>query len=252
MKKLIFLIIAITFLPAFSEQAIAFVRSSPNYYMESDSLNSGGSDLSSSTNYKLKDTIGEAGSGISSSTNYINNAGYRQMESSYLALSVINSLTLSPDISGVSGGTADALGIWTVMTDAASGYNLSVRTNTNPSLKSGSYTVADYTANTSTIPDFDWNVSSVASEFGYSPYNSSNLVQKFKNNGVNCNIGSSATDGKCWLNASTTDTMIVRSTSRTNISGDDTTIHFRATVGDSYTQLPGVYTATVYLTAVVN
>jgi len=51
---------------------------SVNYYVLWDSINSGGEDSSSSTNYQLRDTIGEQATGVSSSTNYTVGAGYRQ------------------------------------------------------------------------------------------------------------------------------------------------------------------------------
>ncbi|MFA5936098.1 MAG: hypothetical protein WC787_04595 [Patescibacteria group bacterium] len=54
--------------------------SSTNYTVEFDSINSGGDDISSSTNYFIRDTIGEQATGLSSSTNYTVQAGYRQVD----------------------------------------------------------------------------------------------------------------------------------------------------------------------------
>jgi len=51
---------------------------STNYQIQWDSINSGGTDFSSSTNYSLHDTVGEQATGYSSSTNYTVHAGYRQ------------------------------------------------------------------------------------------------------------------------------------------------------------------------------
>lgn len=50
---------------------------STNYTVSWDSINSGGSDTGTSTNYQLRDTLGELGSGYSSSSNYVLSAGYR-------------------------------------------------------------------------------------------------------------------------------------------------------------------------------
>ncbi|MEO5927688.1 MAG: hypothetical protein ABIO72_03120 [Patescibacteria group bacterium] len=55
--------------------------SSTNYTVDFDSLNSGGDDISSSTNYQMRDTIGEQATGFGSSTNFGLQAGYRQAES---------------------------------------------------------------------------------------------------------------------------------------------------------------------------
>jgi hypothetical protein len=54
-----------------------FAMSSTNYSINWDSVNSGGIDDSSSTNYLLRDTLGEQATGYSSSTNYEISAGYR-------------------------------------------------------------------------------------------------------------------------------------------------------------------------------
>jgi hypothetical protein len=55
-----------------------FGMTSTNYTIDFDSLNSGGDDISSSTNYQIRDTIGEQATGFSSSTGYSIQAGYRQ------------------------------------------------------------------------------------------------------------------------------------------------------------------------------
>ena len=54
--------------------------SSANYILKFDSVNSGGEDTSSSTNYGIRDTYGEQGSGDVSSTNFQIQAGYRSGE----------------------------------------------------------------------------------------------------------------------------------------------------------------------------
>ncbi len=54
-----------------------FAMTSTNYIIEWDSLNSGGTDDSSSTNYLMEDTIGEHATGLSESESYDLTAGYR-------------------------------------------------------------------------------------------------------------------------------------------------------------------------------
>lgn len=51
---------------------------STNFSIKWDSVNSGGNDVSTSTNYLVRDTLGEQAVGLSSSTNYALRAGYRQ------------------------------------------------------------------------------------------------------------------------------------------------------------------------------
>lgn len=53
---------------------------STNYTVDFDSLNSGGDDISSSTNFQIRDTVGEQATGFSSSTNFGIQAGYRQSD----------------------------------------------------------------------------------------------------------------------------------------------------------------------------
>jgi hypothetical protein len=61
---------------------------STNYQILWDSVNSGGTDNSTSTNYLLRDTIGEHGTGFSESENYRIGAGYRVGDSQEPTLSI--------------------------------------------------------------------------------------------------------------------------------------------------------------------
>lgn len=54
-----------------------FAMTSTNYQILWDSVNSGGTDVSTSTNYTIRDTIGEHATGFSESENYRISAGYR-------------------------------------------------------------------------------------------------------------------------------------------------------------------------------
>ncbi len=53
---------------------------SANFQINFDSINSGGTDFSSSSNYQINDTLGEQGTGYSNSDNYLLHAGYRQSD----------------------------------------------------------------------------------------------------------------------------------------------------------------------------
>ncbi|HUT22413.1 MAG TPA: hypothetical protein VMX18_03345 [Candidatus Bipolaricaulota bacterium] len=64
----------------FGGKEIVFAMTSSNYIIDWDSLNSGGTDNSSSTNYQAIDTLGQLSSGQSASSNWSVNAGYRQAE----------------------------------------------------------------------------------------------------------------------------------------------------------------------------
>ena len=70
-------LITVFFILSSSVQA---AMTSTNFEIRFDSLNSGGVDNSTSTNYSMYDTLGEQGTGYSSSTNYTIHAGYRQSD----------------------------------------------------------------------------------------------------------------------------------------------------------------------------
>jgi len=252
--KICFVLSVIITLLFFAFSANAYVRSSSNYRIDKDSINTGGTEDSSSANYNLRDTIGESGTGESQSANYIMQAGYRQMDEVYLTISVSPAtITLTPNIGGLTGGTANGNGTWTIKTDNAAGYNLNIKASTSPALHFGANNFVDYTPASAATPDYNWSLAGVNSEFGFSPYNSASQVAKFKNDNSNCDTGSNITDSQCWFGLTTTNEQIVDKTSRTTTAGEDTKINFRAEVNSSAGfQIAGNYIATIVVTAVSN
>ena len=249
-NKIIKIVILISGL-ALGISARAYVMESSSYRIEKDSVNSGGLDTSTSTNYSLADTIGEAGTGPSGSTNFNIYAGYRQMAETYLTLTApAGNIALSPDLGGVSGGTANGNGTWTVETDNLAGYTLSIKATSSPALVSETSSFADYTPVAAGTPDYDWGLASANSEFGFSPYNASSQIDKFKNDGGDCAIGANISDGQCWYGLSTSNETIVNRSSYTDTDGEDTKINFRAEIGGL--QAAGTYTASMVVTAVSN
>lgn len=73
MMKTVCAIVALTFLFT----AAAHAMGSTNYTINWDSVNSGGDDISSSTNFRMHDTIGEQATGSSTSASFSLRAGYR-------------------------------------------------------------------------------------------------------------------------------------------------------------------------------
>jgi hypothetical protein len=76
-------VVAIGLLYAGAVQAMT----STNFTIGWDSINSGGDDVSSSTNYRIRDTVGEQGTGVGTSTNFTLSAGYRTADESPISLS---------------------------------------------------------------------------------------------------------------------------------------------------------------------
>lgn len=194
-------------------------------------------------------------SGATFSLNYpastcnILNAGYRQMDETYLAISSPADVTMSPAIGGVTGGTGNGSAVWNVKTDSPAGYQISTKASTSPALKFSSYSFADYTETSTGIPDYNWSVATADSEFGYT-VEGSGAVLKFLDNGSSaCNTGSNNTTDKCWYKFATSDFGIVSSSLPNHPLGTDTTMKFKAQSGSGHLQAEGSYTATITVTA---
>ena len=248
MKKIIITIIIGSFL-ATAYPVWAYVMSSSSYRLQSDAVSVGGV-RQTSTSYISEDTIGEIATGISTSASYKIKAGFQQMQEIYLSITAPDDVTLTPDIGGVSGGTANGSATWTVLTDNAGGYSLSIEADTSPALQSGTDDFTDYIP-VSGNPDFDWLVDSANSEFGFTP-EGSHIIQKYKDDGDNCNAGTNDTPDSCWYNLSTSNETIGQSYLANHPSGTNTTVKFRAQSGSSHVQQAGTYTSTVTLTVISN
>lgn len=244
-KKIISLILlSLSVAPA----AYAYVASSTNYRIELDSVNFSGG-LGTSTNYKMESTLGESGTGIINSTNYRLSAGYQQMSgagATTLTISAPSDITLSPAIPQGTNASADGSASWTVTTNNASGYSLTIAAATSPALAATGDSFADYTPATSN-PDFTFNVGANQSVFAFTP-EGSDVASRFLDNGSTCATGSSNTSSACWDGLSTSAKTIATSASA-SLSGTITTVRFRAAVGSNKTQGSGTYSAAVTLTA---
>ncbi|MFH1402440.1 MAG: hypothetical protein ABIG87_02325 [Patescibacteria group bacterium] len=119
----IWFLLAIVFLIGISMTASAFVASSTNYRLQSDSLNTGGT-LSTSTNYRVEDTAGEISTGVSTSTTYNMQAGYQQMQETQLSMSAPSDITMTA--LSLTQNTSVGSTTWTIITDSAAGYSATV------------------------------------------------------------------------------------------------------------------------------
>lgn len=225
--------------------ALAYVASSSNYRIQSDSINVGG-ELSTSTNYRLEDTTGEAGSGTSSSATYNINAGYQQMLVSSISVTPPGNITLAPAIPTTGGGTSNGQALWTIMTDNVAGYTASISASSSPALISGANSFADYTT-AGADPDFTWSVGASSTEFGFTP-EGVDIAQRFQDGGGACNVVGGDTADRCWDRLTTSPVVIAFRTQGTGPSGDALTVKFRAESGTSNVQPPGSYQATTTMT----
>lgn len=248
LKIYIVLTILVLILPI---SLFAYVMQSNSYRIDSDSINVGGLDLSTSTNYQLIDTVGEVATGLSSSTSYEMNGGYRvrvnPSVATYITISSAGDVALS-SISGLTGGFATGSSSWIVTTNSSAGYQLTVAASTSPALKASQTSIADYTPSGAN-PDYSFSVSSSNSEFGFTP-EGADIVDRYKDNGANCNFGTNDTADKCWDGLSTTPRVISSGASPNAPSGAATTIKYRVEIGSSKIQdAADGYSATIIVTA---
>lgn len=225
--------------------AVAQVRTSTNYQLQSDSINIGGG-LASSTSYTQESTVGEVATGISSSTNYSLRAGYQQMQEIFLSLSSVGDVIMSPDLPGLTGGTSNGSTTFTVLTDNPAGYRLTIEAENNPAMQSDSYTIADY--NEGADPDFVFTTSGADAHFGFSP-EGVDIVQAFRDDGGVCNTSSLDSGLSCWAGLSTSAKVIAEGAGANQPSGATTTLRFRVGIGSGAGVVSGVYIATTTVTA---
>jgi len=225
-----------------------YVMGSSNYRINADSLNMGGAD-SQSSSFKMQDTIGEIATGNSASNSYKMGAGYQQMQESYISISSVNNGTMS-SVNGVTGGQTNASTTWTVITDNAAGYSLSIKSQTSPALQaaSGGATFADYTP-AGADPDFAYTYAPTESRFGFTP-EGVDITARYKDNGSICNTGGLDSVDQCWDGFSTTNQIIAQGATENQPNGATTTVKYRAAVGASKIQDSGSYSATIVVTAV--
>lgn len=224
----------------------AQVMTSSNYQIQSDSVNFGGG-YSTSSNYVLESTAGEIATGDSTSASYSLRAGYQAMQEVYIALSSASNVTLGPSIPGISGGTSNGFTTATVTTDGTAGYQLTIAGENSPAMQKGADTIADYVPVGD--PDFTFQTDSTDAHFGYTP-EGADVVQRFLDDGADCNTDSGETTLACWDGLSLTPEPIASAGDPNHPDGTPTTIRFRVGIGDSVVQVPGTYVATTTITAI--
>jgi hypothetical protein len=224
----------------------AQVMSSSNYQIESDSINSGGG-FSASTYFQMESTVGEVATGRSTSTNFQMQAGFQQMQGSFIAVSVPGTVALTPAIPGVSGGIATGSAEILVTTDNLAGYELIIAAAAAPAMQSGVYSIADYEP-TGASADFAFDTGAADAHFGFSP-EGTDIVNRFRDSVGVCGSGSDTPD-RCWDGVSTTPQLIATGSGSNHPDGTTTTIQFRVEIGGSVVQPAGEYVATTTVTAV--
>lgn len=228
--------------------AVAEVRTSNNYQLQSDSINFGGG-LSESASYDSESTAGEIATGVSDSSSYSLRAGYQQMQEVSISISAAADVVMAPDIGGITGGTANGSTSVSVLTDSPGGYQLSIQAENAPAMRKDPDTIADYVPAASPNPDISFLTIPTQAHFGFSP-EGDDIVDRFRDNGSLCNVvDGDNTPLVCWDGLSVSEKIIAQG-SANQPSGATTTIHFRVEVGGNIAIPEGDYIATTTLTAI--
>ena len=217
--------------------------------MDSDSVNSGGLNISTSTNYRLGDSVGQLATGFSSSTNYGLYAGFWVPSGVYISISTAGNVAL-PSLSGLTGGTATGSSAWIVTTNNTLGYQLTIVASTSPAMKGLNTSIADYAPAGGSVPDFAFTIASSTSRFGFSP-EGADISPTYKDNGTICSTGGTDTTNACWDGFSTTTKTIAQSSGPNAPVGATTTVKYQVRIGSGVLQeaSPGGYSASVTVTA---
>ena len=226
--------------------ASAQTRTSPNYQLQSDSLNVGG-ELSSSAGFSLESTIGEVATGPSDSASFALRAGYQQMQSVFLSLSGGADVTMAPGLPGITGGIANGSTTFTIITDSPAGYSLTLQAERAPALqRADGVSIDNYTP--VATADFAFVLPSASAEFGFTPQGE-DVVGEFLDNGSVCGVGSVDTPLSCWAPVRTSATQIAGGAGSNSPIGATTSIHYRVGISNGAAVAAGVYTATTTVTA---
>ncbi len=171
-----------------------------------------------------------------------------------------SNVTMVGQLAGLTGGTSNGQTQLVVTTNSATGYNMTITASSSPAMlgNTGGGNIPNYTPASASIPDFAFSVGSNTGEFAYtiSASTTSDLAQKFLDNGTVCNAGSSdtSTSASCWYNISTVATSTINRSTATAASGATSTLFFRVqiTASPSPAIPAATYVATSTLTATVN
>jgi len=118
-------------------QSVLAYMDSTNFKLWFDSMNIGGEETSSSTNYKLQDTMGEIGTGRIESTSYAGLIGFRQTESDPKFTFTISKNSINFGTISVGSVFQDSYTV-TTTTNAVNGYQTTIYEDGNFRMASGS------------------------------------------------------------------------------------------------------------------
>ncbi len=188
---------------------------------------------------------------------YVLNAGYQQMNETFLSISLVNDVILEPGV-GIIANNSVASELLRVRSDNPAGYNLYVKTTQSPALQKigGGNNFSDYTPTTPAMPEI-WSVDSGQSQFGYSLYDLAGGDVSDGDWGTADDCGNTTTgdpDGpggaeQLYDALTTSNRMVAQRTERTSETGSDIVFCFAAGTNDGLVEF-GAYQAPIVVTAI--
>lgn len=170
-----------------------------------------------------------------------------------------SNVTMSPALAGITGGTSNGSTYVRVLTNNASGYNMTLTASSSGGMIGNAQggSIPALVPTVAGVPNYAFaTMAANLAGFAYTVEASTTgeVTQSFRDNGSACNTGSGETVDSCWLNATSGPMLIVNRSSETAASGATTTIKFRTIIMPSPSPaIPqDTYVATTTLTAVVN
>jgi hypothetical protein len=168
-----------------------------------------------------------------------------------------SNVTMSGSIAGVTGGTANGSTDFSVLSNNATGYTVTIDYENN----AGAYAMLGDTTSSESIRDYGGMLAqptynftaSTAAQFAYTvdSVTDGDTDQSFRDNGASCNQAGGTGNSLCWMSPSTTPYMIV-DRGGSAVSAATSTISFRVVVpsGSAPAVTADTYTATATLTLV--
>lgn len=168
-------------------------------------------------------------------------------------------VTMTPSISGITGGTSNGTTSAVVRANNVTGYNMTIQfASTTAMVGEVSGSIQNYTPAVGGTPDYTFVTPTNGAEFAYtvSAADLGDETAIFRDDGAGCNTGAANAYLTCWYNISnaTNTVSIINRSTATNVNGATTTINFRVGIdaNPSPTVPSGIYTATATLTATEN
>jgi len=170
-------------------------------------------------------------------------------------------VTMDSTIASITGGTSNGTSTFTVQTNNANGYNVTIAFDQDAAmqLNGGGGDIPDYVP-AAAETDFAFSTAGTGGRFGYTVATpvAADLDPTFQHDGSNncgsAGTGGQATNGACWNEPATASEVILDSGAATAGDGASSSVLFRVFVPPNPTPaIPaGTYTATATLTVNVN